>query len=76
MAETRDPQTNDLKDLIEEGKRHRIVIKNENGKTLVELAAIWAVIIALAAPQLAVLVLVGALLNVVTVTFKEVENQR
>jgi hypothetical protein len=59
------------KDLITEAKRHRIFITNKRGKRVIELPLIWAVIITLVAPQLAVLVVVGALLDIVSVGIEE-----
>ena len=53
-------------------KRQRVTLKNKRGKTLVDLSLIWAIIIALAAPELAALVLVAVLLEFISVDVREV----
>jgi len=56
-----------LSELIEAGRQHRVTLTNEEGKPLLDLALIWAVLITLAAPQALVLVLVLALLELINV---------
>lgn len=56
-----------VSELIDAGKQHRVTLTNADGKPLLDLALIWAVLIALAAPQALVLVLVLALLELIHV---------
>lgn len=62
-----------LSDLIADGKRHRVSFTNKEGKSLLELSALWAVIIALAAPHALLLVILLAFLEVIYV---EVDGKR
>jgi len=48
-----------LSELIEEGKRHRMSLKNQKGKTLINISLLLALILVIAAPQLLLAVLVG-----------------
>jgi hypothetical protein len=65
-----------IRDLLNEGKRYRIIIENTEGKQLIQLAAIWALVITLVAPQLTLLVVLGALLEIVKVGIEEVETDQ
>lgn len=56
-----------LSDLIDAGKQRRVTFTNSDGKPLLELSLLWAVIIAFAAPQALLLVIVLALLDVIHV---------
>lgn len=58
-----------LSELIDQGKRHHITLKNKAGKQLLKLALLWTVVIVVAAPQAGVLVLVLALLDVIVVEY-------
>jgi hypothetical protein len=58
-----------LSELIEESKRHRVALKNRKGKTLIDVSLLLAVIIALAAPQAALAVVIGVLLEIVDVEY-------
>lgn len=60
-----------LSELIDEGKQHRVTFYNKDGKQLVQLSLLWTVIIAFAAPQLALLVLLLALLEILDVKMDE-----
>jgi len=60
-----------LSELIDEGKQRRVTFYNKNGKQLLELSLLWTVIIAFAAPQAALLVLVLALLEILDVKVDE-----
>ena len=51
-----------VKEIIREGNIRRITIKNESGKTLLEIPLTFGVVGALLAPQLAALGAVGALI--------------
>jgi hypothetical protein len=52
-----------VKELVHEGNIRRVVIKNEEGKTLVEIPLILGVVGVLVAPQLAALGAIAALLT-------------
>jgi hypothetical protein len=52
-----------VKELVHEGNIRRLVIKNEEGKTLVEIPLILGVVGVLVAPQLAALGAIAALLT-------------
>ena len=57
-----------LSELVNEGKERRITFYNKkDGRKLLELSLLWTVIIALAAPQAALLVLLLVLLDVLDV---------
>lgn len=56
-----------LSELIEAGKRRRVTFTNKDGKPLLDLSLLWAVIIAFAAPQALLLVIVLALLELIHV---------
>lgn len=56
-----------LRELIDEGKQHRVTFTNKDGKPLLELSLLWAVIIAFAAPQALLLVVVLAFLELIHV---------
>jgi hypothetical protein len=58
-----------LSELIDAGKQHRLTFTNKDGKPLLELSLLWAVIIAVAAPQALLLVIVLALLDLIRVKF-------
>jgi len=61
-----------VKELIKEGNVRRIIIKNEKGKTMVEIPVTFAVVGAVFAPILAA---VGALAAVVNKCTIEVERK-
>lgn len=56
-----------LSELIEAGKRRRVTFTNKDGKPLLDLSLLWAVIIAFAAPQALLLVIVLAFLELIHV---------
>ena len=58
-----------LSQLTDEGKRHHLSLKNRDGKTLVKVPLLIAVIILIAAPQLLVIVLAGLLLEMIDVEY-------
>ena len=62
-------------DLLNEGKRHNVIIENQEGKQLIRLAAIWALVITLVAPQLTLLVIICALLEIVKVGIEQDEPE-
>ena len=58
-----------LSELIEEGKRHRVSLKNKKGKTLIDMSLLLAVILVVAAPQILPAVLIGVLLEIIDVEY-------
>lgn len=58
-----------LSELIEAGKQHHVAFTNKEGKRLLELSLLWAMIIAFAAPQALLLVGVLALLDIIYVEY-------
>ena len=58
-----------LSELIAAGKQHRVTFANKEGKSLLDLSLLWAVIIAVAAPQALLLVVVLDLLEVIYVEY-------
>ena len=64
----------DVKGILHEGNIRRMFIKDEEGKTLVELPLTWGVIGAIAAPTLAALGAIGALTGKLTIVVEEREE--
>ena len=58
-----------LRELIKEGKRHRVSIKNKKGKPLINISLLLAVILVIAAPPLLLAVLVGVALEIIDVEY-------
>jgi len=58
-----------LSELIEEGKRHRMSLKNQKGETLINISLLLALILVIAAPQLLLAVLVGVALEIIDVEY-------
>ena len=58
-----------MSELIQEGKLHRISLKNRNGKTLISISLLWAVILVIAAPQLLLVVLISLALDLVDIEY-------
>lgn len=56
-----------VKELIHEGNVRRIIIKEENGHTLVEIPVTWAALGAIAAPVLAAVGAISALVTKCTI---------
>ena len=61
-----------VKELVHEGNIRRITIKNEDGKTLVEIPLTWGVVGILLAPSLAALGAVAALVIDCTILVEKV----
>ena len=59
----------ELSELIEEGKRHRVSLKNQKGKTLINISLLLALILVIAAPQLLLVVLIGVVLEIIDVEY-------
>ena len=58
-----------LSELIEEGKRHRVSLKHQKGKTAINISLLLAVILVIAAPQLLLAVLIGVALEIIDVEY-------
>jgi len=58
-----------LGELIKEGKRHRVSIKNQKGKPLINISLLLAVILVIAAPPLLLAVLIGVVLEIIDVEY-------
>lgn len=56
-----------VKELIHEGNVRRIIIKDENGQTLVEIPVTWAAVGVVAAPVLAAVGAISALVTKCTI---------
>jgi hypothetical protein len=63
-----------LKELVHEGNIRRIIIKNEEGRTLIDIPLTIGVVGALVAPQLAAVGALAALLTHGTIVVEKVEG--
>jgi DNA-binding Lrp family transcriptional regulator len=63
-----------VKKLVNEGNIRRILIKNKEGKTVLEIPMTFGVVGALIAPQLAAIGAIAALLTEATVVVEKVET--
>ena len=63
-----------VKELIHAGKIRRIIIKDKDGKTMMEIPLTFGVVGALIAPQLAAIGAIAALLTEATVVVEKVEE--
>jgi len=61
-----------VKELAHEGNIRRIIIKNEEGKTLVEIPLTWGVVGMLLAPSLAAIGAIAALVTDCTILVEKV----
>ncbi|GAB1471118.1 hypothetical protein MASR2M66_19960 [Chloroflexota bacterium] len=62
-----------IKELIHEGKIRKVIIKDKDGKILMEMPMIFGVAGALIAPQLAAIGAIAALLTEATVVVEKTE---
>jgi hypothetical protein len=62
-----------IKDLIHQGNIRRIIIKNEEGKTLIDIPLTMGVVGALLAPQLAAIGAIAALVTHGTIVVEKTE---
>lgn len=62
-----------IKDLIHEGNIRRIIIKDKEGKTVMEIPVTFGVVGVLLAPQLAAIGAIAALLTEATVVVEKAE---
>ena len=65
----------DVKGIIHEGNIRRVIIQDEEGKTLIEVPLTWGVIGAIAAPALAAIGAIGALAGKVTIVVEKREEE-
>ena len=63
-----------IKELLDEGNIRRVIIKNEEGRTLIDIPLSVGVLGALVAPQLAALGAIAALVTKGTVIVEKVEK--
>jgi hypothetical protein len=63
-----------IKELLHEGTIRRVIIKNESGRTLVDIPLTIGVVGALVAPQLAAIGAIAALLSHGTIVVEKVEG--
>ena len=63
-----------IKELAHEGNIRRIVIKNEEGKTLIDIPLTFGVVGALLVPQLAALGAIAALVTHGTIVIEKVQD--
>lgn len=63
-----------IKELLHEGDIRRVIIKNEDGKTLVDIPLTIGVVGALLVPQLAAIGAIAALLAHATIVIEKVEK--
>ena len=63
-----------IKELLHEGNIRRVIIKNEEGRTLIDIPLSVGVLGALVAPQLAALGAIAALVTKGTVIVEKVEK--
>lgn len=64
-----------IKEVIHEGNIRRIIIKDKEGKTVLEIPMTFGVVGALIAPQLAAIGAIAALLTEATVVIEKEESQ-
>jgi hypothetical protein len=63
-----------IKELLHEGNLRRVIIKNEDGRTLIDIPLTIGVVGALVAPQLAAIGAIAALLAHGTIVVDKAEN--
>ena len=63
-----------IKELLHEGNIRRVIIKNESGKTLIDIPLTIGVVGVLVAPQLAAIGAIAALLSHGTVVVEKLES--
>ncbi|MGD2162199.1 MAG: DUF4342 domain-containing protein [Anaerolineales bacterium] len=63
-----------IKELVHEGNIRRVVIKNEDGRSLIDIPLTVGVVGALLAPQLAAIGAIAALISHATLVVEKVED--
>lgn len=64
----------EIKELVHEGNIRRVVIKNEEGRTLIDIPLTVSVLGVMVAPQLAALGAIAALLTKGTIVVERIEE--
>lgn len=64
-----------IKEVLHEGNIRRIIIKDKDGKTVMEIPMTFGVVSVLIAPQLAAIGAIAALLTEATVVIEKEENK-
>jgi len=64
-----------VKELVHQGNIRRVVIKNEEGKTVIEMPFILGVVGVLLVPQLAAIGAVAALLSRASIVIEKIEEE-
>lgn len=62
-----------IKELIHEGNIRKVIIKDKDGKTIIEIPLTWGVVGVLLAPQLAAIGTIAALLTEATIAVEKTE---
>ena len=65
-----------IKDLVRQGNVRRVSIRNEEGRTLIDLPLTWGVVGALVAPQLAALGAIAALLTKGSIVVERIDDEK
>ncbi|MFN2190449.1 MAG: DUF4342 domain-containing protein [Candidatus Promineifilaceae bacterium] len=60
-----------ISELIAEGKRHHVSLKNQKGRTLINISLLLALILIVVVPQILLAVLIGILLEIIDVEFDD-----
>jgi hypothetical protein len=63
-----------IKELVHEGNIRRVIIKNEEGRTLIDLPLTFGVVGVLVAPQLAAIGAIAALMTHGTIVVEKTES--
>ncbi len=63
-----------IKELVHEGNIRRVIIKNEEGRTLIDLPLTFGVVGVLVAPQLAAIGAIAALITHGTIVVEKTES--
>jgi len=58
-----------LSEFVREAKTHRVYVKDQKGKPFIDISLLLAVILAIAAPELVLALLIGVLLELVDVEY-------
>lgn len=65
-----------IKDLVRQGNIRRISIRNEEGRSLIDLPLTWGVVGVLVAPQLAALGAIAALIAKASIVVERVDEEK
>jgi hypothetical protein len=65
-----------IKELVRQGNIRRISVRDEDGRTLVDLPLTWGVVGALVAPQLAALGAIAALITKGSIVIERLDEDR